>query len=571
MIEEQSNSSLPDDPDAKIQALEARTLALEEMAFSYAVLAEVSRAMNTFLIAEELISFALEIIIECAGFTKGLMLVYSRTHEVLTVKACKLFTQKAPRILEPLSNEEILNQRFRVNPDIVRELELSGTYIFILTPSVRNPLIAKAFPGLLEVLELHNFEVALLLVHRGELKGAVLMGERIIGSMFQVEGNLLLLALADLTATCLANIHFRELAIIDDLTRVYTHGYFKELLEHEIERSSCLGDACALILLDVDKFKMINDHYGHITGDKVLKRVAVMLQGAVRDKVDLVSRYGGDEFLVLLPSTEPGDAQMIGERIRSQVARNVMEKVGNITISVGITFFPSHGTSIEELIEQADKALYKAKREGGNQVITIEDVEFQTIDTARNPTIYRLFIRDKTTKFYVGPYFLDRLDQELRRAKRYHRTFSLVAFGLSFEKKPEMEDEKRRMEDLLRIVCLSILARIRKGIDLTTRYSKEKVLFLLPETGQEGAIQFVNRIRQLLNNQLNQIKKEWGNPKLCVGIAAYPEGGENQSQLFDRLLQALDQVVSNEGNQIGVCNGEQIRLIPMEVIQQLQA
>lgn len=218
----------PNAAEARIEALEARARTLEEMAFSYAVLAEISRAMNTFLIAEEMISFALEIMIECAGFTKGMMLVYNRTQEVLTIKSCKLFTQRAPGKLEAIACDDFLNMRFRADVDSVRELELSGSYVFVLEQLPQDAVIRRAFPGLLESFESAFFDITLLFVHRGELKGMVLLGERIGGSLFQVEGNLRILSLADLTATCLANIHFRELAIIDDLTKVYTWVFVKK-------------------------------------------------------------------------------------------------------------------------------------------------------------------------------------------------------------------------------------------------------------------------------------------------------------------------------------------------------
>lgn len=556
------------DSDARIKALEARTRELEQMAFSYSVLAEVSRQMNTFLMAEEMLSFALEIITECVGFAKGMILTYESSRDLLVVKCCKFFAQKESRTLEPLPSEEFLSLRFPADPDTVRELELSGNYVLPVEGSRSNPLLSKAFPGLLGAVEPLGMEVMLLLIHRGSLKGMVFLGERITGSAFQMEGNLLLLALADLTATCLETVRVRELAIIDDLTKLHTFSHFRERLESEIERSTRTGEEFSLIILDIDKFKMINDHYGHLTGDKMLRAVAMTLKGSVRNKVDLVGRYGGDEFLVLLPSTVPEDAVIVADRIRSQVARITTEKVNNPTISIGIASFPSHGATVDELIEEADKALYKAKRDGGNQVVTVEDVEFGELSTVKKPTAYRLLIRDKATKLFVGPYFLDRLEQEMNRARRYGRVFSLVAFGLSFPAEPAKDGDQFGMDEMLRILSLSIVSQIRREIDLPTRYSKGKVLLLLPETDQEGAVHFAVRIRHLLMSQLSQVEEEWGKPKMGMAVTAYPQAVEESQQLLEMLVKALDQAMESEGDQIGISEGDQIFLHPVEKISQ---
>lgn len=558
-----------DDSLAALRALEERTRELEKMAFSYSVLAEVSREMNRFLDADEMLAFTLEIVAECAGFAKGMILVYSPEQENLTVKCCKLFTQTQSRTLKPVPDSHLMNLRFPVNVKGLRELELSGNYILPVEEPTSDSLVARAFPGLLDALAPLQMEVILLLAHRGSLKGAVIMGERIAGSTFQVEGNLLVLLLADLSATCLEAIHARQLTTIDDLTKLHTFSYVKDQIEREIERAACLGERFSLIILDIDKFRAINEQHGHPAGDELLRVVAMVLKDSVRTKLDIVSRYGGDEFLVLLPSTTSEDAAVVSERMRSLVARIVTDDVKNPTISAGISFFPTYGATVEDLIGQADRALYEAKREGGNRVFTVSDLDFSEAEMISRPAEYRHFIRDTTTSFFVGPYFTERLRQEMLRARRYRRTFSLVLFGLSFETVPERTRDQRHMDEMLRVLSLSIITQVRKEIDLPTRYSKGKVLLLLPETDVDGAIHFAVRIRELLRERLAQLEEGWGMPKVTAAIVPFSQTVENERHFLDVLVQTLDETSQQAGDHIGISDFSGLRFLSIDDLQEI--
>jgi diguanylate cyclase (GGDEF)-like protein len=120
-------------------------------------------------------------------------------------------------------------------------------------------------------------------------------------------------------------------------------------------------------MADVDAFKRYNDEHGHPAGDDVLKRVAAIMREASRD-VDFVARYGGEEFLIMMPETEIAGATQFAERIRKKLA-NERLPVGRITLSLGVSAFPAHGDGPEQLIAEADAALYLAKRGGGDQVV----------------------------------------------------------------------------------------------------------------------------------------------------------------------------------------------------------
>jgi diguanylate cyclase (GGDEF)-like protein len=163
----------------------------------------------------------------------------------------------------------------------------------------------------------------------------------------------------------------RQRAVTDGLTGLYNHAHFKELLALEFARCKRYGAPLTLLLIDIDHFKKINDTYGHLTGDVVLRRVAHALRGQVRD-CDWVARYGGEEMAILLPSTDLKGSLVVAERIRRFVRDMVFlteEKVQvpPITVSIGVSQQRKSDTPTE-LINRADQALYQAKSSGRNQV-----------------------------------------------------------------------------------------------------------------------------------------------------------------------------------------------------------
>jgi diguanylate cyclase (GGDEF)-like protein len=163
----------------------------------------------------------------------------------------------------------------------------------------------------------------------------------------------------------------QNLAIRDSLTGLFNHRHTMELLGREVERSVRYPGGVSALMLDIDHFKKVNDEHGHLAGDAVLREVARLLRGALRT-VDSVGRYGGEEFLVLLPQTPPDEARRTGERIRQQIGDHVF-RVGTrelrVTVSVGVATWESGGAqSAEGLIREADQALYRAKEAGRNRV-----------------------------------------------------------------------------------------------------------------------------------------------------------------------------------------------------------
>ncbi|WP_460537739.1 diguanylate cyclase [Chitinimonas naiadis] len=183
-----------------------------------------------------------------------------------------------------------------------------------------------------------------------------------------------LLALEDqLETTSNLQCLMREQAIRDPLTGLYNRRYLDEVFGHELARSERDGRPLALVLIDLDHFKRLNDRYGHLAGDEVLRGVAEMLRQAVRES-DLVFRFGGEELLLLMPAADAGDALQRSEAIRLQMAEHRFptgQGPLTVTLSAGMAVWPQHGKCLVSLLDAADKALYAAKHAGRNRVMAV--------------------------------------------------------------------------------------------------------------------------------------------------------------------------------------------------------
>ena len=192
---------------------------------------------------------------------------------------------------------------------------------------------------------------------------------------FTDEEILLLGTLADLIAGALHNAltfqKAQEQAITDGLTGVKTHRFFMETLSAEWKRATRAGRSFSLVLMDLDRFKFVNDFYGHLEGDLVLQRVGHILETNCR-RSDVVARYGGDEFVILMPETTMEPARQLALKLRGWVSADPLLREKNITASFGIACFPLHGSSPQELIQVADASMYLSKHQGGNAVSTAD-------------------------------------------------------------------------------------------------------------------------------------------------------------------------------------------------------
>lgn len=213
---------------------------------------------------------------------------------------------------------------------------------------------------------------------RDKIIGVLEFVNKTTGDPFSREDLNLLMRLVDQTAIAIERVSLyqkmAELAITDDLTKLFNIRYLNRTIEIEIKRSSRYNTSVSLIFMDIDYFKQINDYYGHIVGSKMLVEVGQLLLKNLRS-IDIVARYGGDEFVIVLPQTSPKSAVQIAERMRRSIEQNVfLKKDGyslKITASFGIASYPEHAQSKEDLIRLADEAMYRVKYQTRNAVYAI--------------------------------------------------------------------------------------------------------------------------------------------------------------------------------------------------------
>ena len=170
-------------------------------------------------------------------------------------------------------------------------------------------------------------------------------------------------------------------ARVDELTGLFNRRSFDESFRQEIDRHSRYSGVLSLILLDLDLFKDYNDREGHLAGDRVLAQVGLLIERSVRS-ADVAFRYGGDEFAILLPQSSVDDAFVVAERVRGGIGGDLGRKRIGVTVSLGLASWPSDGVTPDELVSAADRALYYAKRTGGNRTCVVSKMLPSLTETA---------------------------------------------------------------------------------------------------------------------------------------------------------------------------------------------
>lgn len=228
---------------------------------------------------------------------------------------------------------------------------------------------------------------------RSVISVPILMHNRVVGILqlggtlknkFSEETALLTWMLALQTESIFHNTRLereflRKMAMTDGLTGLFNRRYFDEQVDREIQRSYRTGKPFVLMLMDVDFFKKYNDRYKHLKGDQALREIATLLKARLR-QIDTPSRFGGEEFAVLLPETEEGGGLAVARHISLSIRNHSFvgkEKVRDVkmTVSIGCSIFPQDGIDKEELVHRADLALYQAKESGRDQVLLFSQLQ----------------------------------------------------------------------------------------------------------------------------------------------------------------------------------------------------
>ena len=202
------------------------------------------------------------------------------------------------------------------------------------------------------------------------LYGIILVGKKILDDEYSRDELFFLQQLMSFVSQAIKNHLHYEHSLRDVKTGLYNHGFFLTRLTEEVTRTKRIGYSSSIIVMDVDKFKNFNDNYGHLAGDKVLENLAQVIKQGVRSE-DIPSRFGGEEFTVLLPHTDKLTVWTVAERLRSSVAEMKVPwevPLPQVTISIGIyTFDQDTGADVSNIIRRADEALYISKERGRNR------------------------------------------------------------------------------------------------------------------------------------------------------------------------------------------------------------
>jgi diguanylate cyclase (GGDEF)-like protein len=225
--------------------------------------------------------------------------------------------------------------------------------------------------------------LSLPLEHNGRLLGVLNLADKSDASSFH-ESDLQLaqtftsyaLQMLDRTALLEKAGQFELLAMTDPLTGLHNRRFLKDRLQEEFSRSERQQLDFCVIMLDLDNFKIYNDICGHLAGDKALRKAAELIRQSARD-MDIVSRYGGEEFCMILPSTSKKESLFVAERIRRAIEAESFAgenhlPLGRLTVSLGVSSFPADGGNADDLVHAADRALYQAKAEGRNRLVLFD-------------------------------------------------------------------------------------------------------------------------------------------------------------------------------------------------------
>lgn len=262
------------------------------------------------------------------------------------------------------------------NRDRIIERTIKSRLPKMVQDTQKDPLSDRE---IIEKLQLKQF-ILLPLVVQDKIIGLIIIGNSKNMVEFTSKDLAISSTISNQAAVALQNAQLyskiQELSVIDELTQTYNHRFFQHRIRDEVELAKRYKSILALSMLDIDFFKNYNDQNGHLAGDVCLKQVARIISQGLR-KTDIVARYGGDEFAVILPATDRYGAARLLEKIRYDIEKYPFEfkhshPGGNVTISAGIAVFPKDAGDFRELINFADQSLYKAKNLGKNRVFVYE-------------------------------------------------------------------------------------------------------------------------------------------------------------------------------------------------------
>ena len=340
---------------------------LQKSLHNISILYNISQAVNFIDDLKRLLKVIISKALLTLDAERGSLMLYDYSINALQVTIVSGLQDK--KLEDAINNGAVQCAKIGVGEGI------AGTVFLERKPIITN--LGSADPRFIvkEVLSNTKSLLCVPLIAKGEVIGVLNITNKKHDKLFNQKDLEFITSLANQAAIAIDNAKLYELATKDGMTKLYIYRHFYTLLENEIRRCARYKRNMSLIMMDIDNFKRINDTYGHLTGDTILKRLAAVLRETVR-KIDIPARYGGEEFVVILPETDKKDACVIAERIRKNVAA-ITVKINETqtlspTISMGIAQYTTDGQEPKELINAADTALYFSKHNGKNMASIYE-------------------------------------------------------------------------------------------------------------------------------------------------------------------------------------------------------
>ena len=316
----------------------------------------IGKAMNYISDLKKLLQYILNQAIDIASAEKGSLMLYDMETDLLNIRV--LSGLEDTDYQDKVNNNEIKCRRFKPGEGIAGRVFLNSQPM-IVNNTREDILFIESDSSFVRSI------ACIPMVVYNDVIGVINVTNKKNGKEFTSQDVKMLKAIADQAAVAVNKAQLWDMAVTDSLTGLYVRRYFMVKLQEEIHRAERNNKVISVIMADLDSFKTINDTYGHDAGDQALEKISHFLKKNMRD-VDAIARYGGDEFVMLVPDADKDAAFGLAERLRGELAKVKLDNMPPTTVSLGIATFPVDGTDVEILIKKADAAMYAAKQAGRN-------------------------------------------------------------------------------------------------------------------------------------------------------------------------------------------------------------
>ena len=353
----------------------SKIVELNKTLHNLSILYNISQAVNFIDDLKRLLQVILSKAIDTLEAEKGSLMLYDYSQNSLQVRV--VYGLQDKKVEEGINNGIIQCSKIKAGEGVAGMVFLERKPIITNLGSADPRFIVK------DILTNTHSLLCVPLIAKGEAIGVINITNKKNGKLFNQKDLEFMTSLANQAAIAIDNAKLYELATKDGLTKLYIYRHFYTLLENEIRRCARYKRDMSLLMLDIDNFKNVNDTYGHLIGDQILRELARTITETVR-KIYSPARYCGEEFVVILPETTKEDAVIIAERLRKNIAK-ITVAANEVTLispttSIGVAQYPYDGVDPKSLISAADTALYHSKNNGKNIVSTYSKDGCQLIE-----------------------------------------------------------------------------------------------------------------------------------------------------------------------------------------------